>query len=37
MRDSCPIKLKGIELPVRQTATTSLRILGRDTAELDDK
>lgn len=32
-----PIKSKGIELPVRQTATTSLRILGRDAAERDDK
>lgn len=32
-----PVKLEGIKLPVRQTARTSLRIIGRDRAELDDK
>jgi hypothetical protein len=32
-----PVKLEGIKVPVRQTASTSLRILGRDRAELDDK
>ena len=32
-----PVKLEGIEFPVRQSAYTSLRIIGRDTAELDDK
>jgi hypothetical protein len=32
-----PVKLEGIEVPVRQTASTSLRIIGRDRAELDDK
>ncbi len=32
-----PVKLEGIEAPVRQSARTSLRIVGRDRAELDDK
>ena len=32
-----PVKFEGIELPVRQSASTSLRIIGRDRAELDDK
>jgi hypothetical protein len=32
-----PVKLEGIEGPVRQSARTSLRIIGRDKAELDDK
>lgn len=32
-----PVKLEGIKHPVRQSAYTSLRIIGRDRAELDDK
>jgi hypothetical protein len=32
-----PVKLEGIKEPVRQTASTSLRIIGRDRAEHDDK
>jgi hypothetical protein len=32
-----PVKLEGIALPVRQSASTSLQIIGRDRAKLDDK
>ena len=32
-----PVKVPGVEKPVRQSASTSLRIIGRDKAELDDK
>lgn len=32
-----PVKLEGAKVPVRQTTSTSLRIIGRDRAELDDK
>jgi hypothetical protein len=32
-----PVKFEGIEFPVRQSASTSLRIIGRDRAKLDDK
>lgn len=32
-----PVKLEGIKLPVRKSARTSLGIIGRDRAELDDK
>ena len=32
-----PVKFEDIKLPVRQSTTTSLRIIGRDRAELGDK
>jgi hypothetical protein len=32
-----PVKFDGIKLPVRESASTSFRIIGRDRAELDDK
>lgn len=32
-----PVKFEVIKLPVRQSASTSFRIIGRDRAELDDK
>jgi len=32
-----PVKVEGMESPVRQIASTTLRILGRDTAERNDK